>query len=74
MINESHDPNVTPDHSAAVPAESIGTTDHVRASASTDGSHPLPMPRRPTCRRSPATASCGRSPAAAWAASWAPST
>jgi serine/threonine protein kinase len=39
-MNDPHDPNVTSDHIASVPAESLRTTDHVRASASTDGSHP----------------------------------
>jgi len=35
-----HDPNVTADHSAAVPADALRTTDHVYGSPSTDGSHP----------------------------------
>jgi tetratricopeptide (TPR) repeat protein len=39
-MNEEHDPNVTTDHIIAVPAESLRTTDHVPASASTAGSHP----------------------------------
>jgi serine/threonine protein kinase len=39
-MNEPHDPNATSDASAPPPADALRTTDHVRASASTDGSHP----------------------------------
>jgi serine/threonine protein kinase len=45
-MNDPHDPNATSDHIASVPgdplrlAEALRTTDHVRGSASTDGSHP----------------------------------
>jgi tetratricopeptide (TPR) repeat protein len=39
-MNDPQNPNVTSDHIASVPAESLRTTDHVRTSASTDGSHP----------------------------------
>jgi tetratricopeptide (TPR) repeat protein/serine/threonine protein kinase len=45
VMNEPHDPNVTSDLASAAAdsaaaAEALRTTDHVRASASTDGSHP----------------------------------
>jgi tetratricopeptide (TPR) repeat protein/serine/threonine protein kinase len=50
-MNEPHDPNVTADHIASVPADSPRTTDHVRDLASTEGSHP------------PAEASAGDLPA-----------
>jgi tetratricopeptide (TPR) repeat protein len=39
-MNNPHDPNATADHIAPAPADALRTTDHVRASASTDGSHP----------------------------------
>jgi tetratricopeptide (TPR) repeat protein len=40
VINKPHDPNVTADQIASVPADAVRTSDYVRGSASTGGSHP----------------------------------